>query len=82
MTTTNPQALVELTANELRHCIGTREISPVELLDASLPGKLIKDLNPERWEVRSFLNDSGIAEKLPDNAEDRARALAGVVALK
>ena len=36
MTTTNPQALVELTANELRHRIGTREISPVELLDACI----------------------------------------------
>ena len=44
MTTTNPQALVELTANELRHCIGTREISPVELLDACIAR--IEAVNP------------------------------------
>lgn len=61
---------------------GLGEKIPVELLDAELPGKLIKDLNPERWEVRSFLNDSGIAEKLPEDAGDRAKALASVVAVK
>ena len=42
--TTSPQALVELTANELRHRIGTREISPVELLDACI--ERIEAVNP------------------------------------
>ena len=44
MTTTSPKALVELTANELRHHIGTREISPVELLDACIAR--IEAVNP------------------------------------
>ena len=34
--TTSHSTLVELTANELRHHIGTREVSPVELLDACI----------------------------------------------
>lgn len=42
MTTDN--RLVELTANELRHRIGTREISPVELLDACIDR--IEAVNP------------------------------------
>ncbi|QDX27599.1 alpha-2-macroglobulin [Sphingomonas suaedae] len=61
---------------------GIGEKIPVELLDASVPGKLLQDLNPERWEVRSFLRDSGMAETLPEKAEDRAKVLANVVALK
>ena len=44
MTTTNLHAVVELTANELRHHIGTREISPVELLDACIAR--IEAVNP------------------------------------
>ncbi|MCW4462141.1 MG2 domain-containing protein [Sphingomonas sp. BT-65] len=61
---------------------GLGEQIPVELLDAGLPGKLLQGLNPERWEVRNFLSDSGIAEKLPDDAATRAKALASVVAVK
>lgn len=61
---------------------GLGERIPVELLDAGLPAKLIQELDPERWEVRNFLTDSGIAETLPDNAADRAKALASVVAVK
>lgn len=61
---------------------GLGEQIPVEVLDAGLPAKLIQDLNPERWEVRNFLSDSGIAAKLPDDVADRAKALASVVAVK
>ncbi|WP_343520820.1 MG2 domain-containing protein [Sphingomonas sp.] len=61
---------------------GLGEQIPVEVLDAGLPGKLLQDLNPERWEVRNFLSDSGIAEKLPEDAATRAKALASVVAVK
>lgn len=61
---------------------GLGEKIPVEVLNADIPGKLIQGLNPERWEVRNFLDDAGIAQKLPENAQDRAEALAGVVAVK
>ncbi|MCP3730455.1 MG2 domain-containing protein [Sphingomonas sp. MG17] len=61
---------------------GLGEKIPVEVLGADVPGKLIQDLDPERWEVRNFLDDSGIAQTLPAKAEDRAKALAGVVAVK
>ena len=42
--TTSHSTLVELTANELRHRIGTREVSPVELLDACI--ERIEAVNP------------------------------------
>ena len=61
---------------------GLGEKIPVELLPADLPAKLIRDLDPQRWEVRNFLDDSGIAQTLPEKAEDRAKALASVVAVK
>lgn len=61
---------------------GLGEKIPVEVLGADVPGKLIQGLNPVRWEVRNFLDDAGIAQKLPENAQDRARALAGLVAVK
>ncbi|MBU0891186.1 MAG: amidase, partial [Gammaproteobacteria bacterium] len=41
---TSHNTLVELTANELRHRIGTREVSPVELLDACI--ERIEAVNP------------------------------------
>ena len=61
---------------------GLGEKIPVEVLGADVPGKLIQDLNSDRWEVRNFLSDSGLPDKLPDNAGDRAKALAGMVAVK
>ena len=42
--TTSHSTLVELTSNELRHRIGTREVSPVELLDACI--ERIEAINP------------------------------------
>ena len=60
MTTTNPQALVELTANELRHRIGTREISPVELLDACIAR--IEAVNPHVNAVTATCYDRARAE--------------------
>ncbi len=61
---------------------GLGEKIPVEVLAPEVPGKLIRDLDPERWEVRNFLDDAGVAQKLPEKAEDRAKALAGLVAVK
>lgn len=61
---------------------GLGEKIPVEVLGADVPGKLIQDLNPERWEVRNFLDDSGIAQTLPEKAQDRAKALSSLIAVK
>ncbi len=61
---------------------GLGEQIPVEVLGADVSNKLIQDLNPARWEVRNFLDDSGIAQKLPDDAGERAKALANVVGVK
>ncbi|MEG3181499.1 alpha-2-macroglobulin family protein [Sphingomonas sp. LT1P40] len=61
---------------------GLGERIPVEVLGAEVAPKLIQDLNPARWEVRNFLSDSGIAEKLPEDAGERSKALASVVAVK
>ena len=64
MTTTNPQALVELTANELRHRIGTREISPVELLDACIAR--IEAVNPHVNAVTATCYDRARTDTLRD----------------
>ncbi len=61
---------------------GIGERIPVDLLASDVPAKLIAGLSPERWEVRSFLENAGLPDTLPGAAQDRARALAGVVALK
>ncbi|WP_443018949.1 alpha-2-macroglobulin family protein [Sphingomonas sp.] len=61
---------------------GLGEKVPVEVLDADVPGKLLSELGSDNWPVRSFLENAGLAADLPEKAEDRARALASVVALK
>lgn len=80
--TNMPATRASIAANAYCAVEGVGEKIPVELLDAGLPAKLIADLNPDRWEVRRFLSDSGAAETLPEQAADRARALANIVALK
>ncbi|MDF0752966.1 hypothetical protein NLU14_22325, partial [Marinobacter sp. 71-i] len=44
--------------------------------------KLLADLGTDRWEVRSFLGEAGLPQALPEKAEDRAKSLASVVAVK
>ncbi|WEK44403.1 MAG: MG2 domain-containing protein [Candidatus Sphingomonas colombiensis] len=61
---------------------GIGEKIPVDVLAADLPGKLLKEMGKDRWEVRSFLENAGIAADLPEGAADRQRALSNVVALK
>ncbi|PKP92662.1 MAG: alpha-2-macroglobulin, partial [Alphaproteobacteria bacterium HGW-Alphaproteobacteria-16] len=77
-----PATRASIAANAYCAVEGIGERIPVELLGAEVPAKFIQDLNPDRWEVRNFLRDAGAAETLPEKAEDRAKVLAGVVALK
>jgi uncharacterized protein YfaS (alpha-2-macroglobulin family) len=61
---------------------GIGEKIPVDLLAPDLPARLIPAFGPDRWEVRSFLENAGLPAKLPEAAADVRRLLAGVVALK
>jgi alpha-2-macroglobulin len=61
---------------------GIGEKIPVDVLPGDVAPKLLADLGTDRWEVQSFLGDSGLPQALPEKPEDRAKALASVVALK
>ncbi|QIG81636.1 Ig-like domain-containing alpha-2-macroglobulin family protein [Stakelama tenebrarum] len=61
---------------------GIGERIPVDVLDKTLPARLIAELGTERWEVRSFLRDAGLPQALPENEADRAEAMQAVTALK
>jgi alpha-2-macroglobulin len=61
---------------------GIGEKIPVDVLSADVAPKLLADLGTDRWEVISFMNEAGLPLALPAKAEDRAAALASVVALK
>ncbi|RYY26282.1 MAG: alpha-2-macroglobulin [Sphingomonadales bacterium] len=61
---------------------GVGEKIPVDVLPSDVAPKLLADLGTDRWEVQSFLTNSGLPQALPAKAEDRAAALASVVALK
>ncbi|MEZ0242699.1 MAG: MG2 domain-containing protein, partial [Sphingomonas sp.] len=61
---------------------GLGEKIPVDVLGADVAGKLIADLGTDRWEVRSFLESAGLPQTLPAKAEDRAKSLESVVAVK
>jgi uncharacterized protein YfaS (alpha-2-macroglobulin family) len=62
---------------------GLGEKIPVEVLKADLPGELLAQLNPdENWNVRSFLETAGLPTTVPAKAEDRAKAYAGITALR
>ncbi len=61
---------------------GLGEKIPVDVLPPDVAPKLLADLGTDRWEVRSFLGEAGLPQALPEKAEDRAKALASVVAVK
>ncbi len=61
---------------------GIGEKIPVDVLPADVAPKLVADLGTDRWEMQSFLSEAGLPQALPAKAEDRAQALASVVALK
>ncbi|WP_431469270.1 MG2 domain-containing protein [Sphingosinithalassobacter sp. LHW66-3] len=61
---------------------GIGERIPVEVLDARVPARLIDELGTERWEVRSFLEEAGLPQALPEGDEARAQATRTITALK
>lgn len=61
---------------------GIGEQIPVDVLPADAAPKLLSELGTDRWEVRSFLEEAGLPQALPADAQTRARATASVVALK
>ena len=61
---------------------GLGEKIPVDVLPAETAPKLLADLGTDRWEVQNFLNEAGLPQALPAAADDRAKALASVVAVK
>ncbi|HEX8300776.1 alpha-2-macroglobulin family protein [Sphingomonas sp.] len=61
---------------------GVGEKIPVDVMPDDIAPKLLADLGTDRWEVQSFLTNSGLPGALPAKAEDRAAALASVVAVK
>ena len=65
MTTHSP--LVELTANELRERIGTREVSPVELLEACI--ERIEAINPHINAITATCYDRARTEALLADSE-------------
>ncbi|GAA4774176.1 MG2 domain-containing protein [Stakelama sediminis] len=61
---------------------GLGEKVPVDIVKPAVTDQLIQALDPDRWEVRNFLSDAGIAEDLPSDKAERAKALAPVIGLK
>lgn len=61
---------------------GVGEKIAVDVLPADLPGKLLSQMGTDNWNVRSFLETSGLPATIPASAVERDKALAGVTALK
>ena len=77
-----PPTRDSIAANAYCAIDGIGEKVPVDVLAADLPGKLLVAMGTTRYQVSSFLDQAGLPATLPTAAADRARALAGVVALK
>lgn len=60
---------------------GIGERIPVDLLPAETAGRVLAEMG-ERWNRRYFLEEAGLPRDLPDNAAERATALANIVAVK
>ncbi len=61
---------------------GLGEKIPVDVLPRDVMTKLMADLGTGDWNVRNFLQEAGLPQTLPARAEDRAKALASITALK
>ncbi len=61
---------------------GLGEKIPVKVLGEDVAPKLLAELGTDQWTVRSFLEEAGLPEALPQRPEDRAKALASVVAVQ
>ncbi|WP_296217851.1 alpha-2-macroglobulin [uncultured Sphingomonas sp.] len=61
---------------------GIGEKIAVDVLPADVPAKVLSGMGSDRWEVRSFLENAGVPDTLPDNAADRQKMLGAVTALQ
>ena len=77
-----PPSRASVAANAYCAIDGLGEKVPVDVLAADLPGKLLAAMGTSRYQVSNFLDEAGLPAALPADAKERARALAGVVALK
>lgn len=77
-----PATRQSVAANAYCAVDGIAERIPVDVLEADLPGKLLSQMGKDNWTIRSFLSNAGLPEELPANAQDRAKALESVVALR
>lgn len=77
-----PADAASVSANAYCSVEGLGEKIPVDVLGADVPARLFGDLGTDRWEVRSFLEEAGLPQTLPEKAEDRAKAMQSVTALK
>jgi uncharacterized protein YfaS (alpha-2-macroglobulin family) len=76
-----PATPASVAANAYCAVKGIGEKIPVDVLPADLPGKLLGEMGTDSWSVRSFLENGGLPAAIPA-AADRAKAYAGVTALK
>ncbi|MBB6124448.1 alpha-2-macroglobulin family protein [Sphingobium subterraneum] len=61
---------------------GIGESIAVDLLPAGPVAKLLDGMGEQNWRRRSFLEEAGLPEALPNDAKSRTAALAKIVALK
>src|SRR3569623_1947427 len=62
---------------------GLGEKIPVEVLKGDTAGELLAQRHPDdNWTVLNFLEESGLPTTVPTKAEDRAKAYAGITALR
>ena len=77
-----PASPASVAANAYCAVDGVGEKIPVDVLAADLPGKLLGEMGTDNWNVRSFLQNAGLPATIPASAEDRAKGLASVLAVK
>lgn len=61
---------------------GIGEAIAVDVLPPSVVPTLLSDLGADNWEVRNFLEEAGLAQRVPASAADRVAAYQTVTALK
>jgi uncharacterized protein YfaS (alpha-2-macroglobulin family) len=77
-----PASAASVAANAYCAVDGLGEKIAVDVLPADTAGTLLAGLGTREWNVRSFLESAGLPSDIPAAAADRAKALAGVTALK
>ncbi|MCM8731210.1 alpha-2-macroglobulin [Hephaestia sp. GCM10023244] len=61
---------------------GIGEKIAVDVLDRSVPAKLLGAMGTDLWEIGHFLDQAGMPQTLPEDVGQREQLLAGVTALK